>query len=157
MDEIVRLLQDRNLENKVIIEFVTSLLHSQFKELGRIVISDFESSVLQAFDNDDFFVCTKKTLSYWMEIIRLTCNESKNDILGNYLSRVVFSSYWSSEGYKNKTRIKGFSRVCFIIFSGEGETFMTKEKIKNLVEKQKEVIKDPKAHPALLSLVGHMS
>jgi len=106
------------------------------------------------FENDDFFVCTKKTLDYWMDIIRYTVAQSKQDVLAMYLNKVVFSSYWSSEDYKNKTRIKSFSRVCFIIFSGEPETFMTKDKIKGLLDKIKEVIKDVNAHPSLISLVG---
>ena len=118
MDRIMSLLAVRNEDNMHTIEFVTSLIHSQFKELGRVVIGDFEKSILEAFDNDDFFVCTKKTLGYWKDIIQLTIGESKEDILARYLNRVVFSSYWSSEDYKNKTRIKSFSRVCFIIFAG---------------------------------------
>jgi hypothetical protein len=100
------------------LEFISSLLHSQFKELGKILVSEFESSILAIFENDDFFLCTKKTLSYWMKIIEWMISHSREDLMARYLNKVVFSSYWSSEGYKNKTRIKGFSRVCFIMFSG---------------------------------------
>ena len=153
MDKVFTLLAVRNEETKVMVEFVTSLINSQFKELGKIVVAEFEKNILELFDNDDFFVCTKKTLGAWMEIIQYTVGQSKEDILAKYLNRVVFSSYWSSEDYKNKTRIKSFSRVCFIIFSGENEIFMTKDKIKSLLDKIQEVIKDTNAHPALVSLV----
>ena len=118
MDKILTLLDIRNEENKKTVEFVSSLIYSQFKELGRVVIGDFEQAILNAFDNDDFFVCTKKTLEYWTNIIQFTVGEAKEDILAKYLNKVVFSSYWSSEDQKNKTRIKSFTRVCFIIFSG---------------------------------------
>lgn len=137
-------------------EFVSSLIYSQFKELGKLLIGDFEKGILDLLDNDDFFVCTKKTLGYWMDIIRYTVSQSKSDILAMYLNRVVFSSYWSSEDYKNKTRIKAFSRACFIIFSGEPEHYMTKDKIKILLDKIKEVIKDANAHPSLISLVASL-
>jgi hypothetical protein len=118
MDKIFTLLAVRNEETMVMVGFVTSLIHSQFKELGKIVVAEFERNILELFDNDDFFICTKKTLGGWMEIIRYTVSQSREDILAKYLNRVVFSSYWSSEEHKNKTRIKSFSRVCFIIFSG---------------------------------------
>lgn len=154
MDKIFTLLQVRNEESHKTVEFISSLIHSQFKELGKLLIGEFERSILDIFENDDFFVCTKKTLGYWMDIIRYTVAQSKQDVLSMYLNKVVFSSYWSSEDYKNKTRIKSFSRVCFIIFSGEPETFMTKDKIKGLLDKIKEVIKDVNAHPSLISLVA---
>jgi hypothetical protein len=118
MDKIFTLLDVRNSQTKETVQFVSGLIHAQFKELGRIVIGEYERSILEAFDNDDFFVCSRKTLAYWMEIIQLTVSNSKEDILAKYLNKVAFSSYWSSEDYKNKTRIKGFSRVCFIIFAG---------------------------------------
>ena len=73
-------------------QFITSLNLA----LGaKIVIGEFQISILDAFDNDDFFVCTKQTLAYWMEIIQLTVSLSKEDILSKYLSKVAFSSYWS--------------------------------------------------------------
>jgi hypothetical protein len=118
MDKIFTLLDIRNEETKDVVQFVSGLIHSQYKELGRIVIGEYETSILQAFDNDDFFICTKKTLAYWMEIIQLTVSHAKEDILARYLSKVTFTTFWSSEDSKNKTRIKSFSRACFIIFSG---------------------------------------
>lgn len=42
MDKILTLLDIRNEENKKTVEFVSSLIYSQFKELGRVVIGDFE-------------------------------------------------------------------------------------------------------------------
>ena len=156
MEKIATVLEIRNDETLVMVEFVSSLINSQLSELRRIVIAELERSVLAAFDNDDFFICTNKTLKYWMQIIKCTVEDSKDDILARYLSKVAFTSYWSSEENKNKTRIKSFSRVCFIIFSGEVDKFMTKDKTKVLLEKIKEVLKDPNAHPSLISLVDFL-
>lgn len=118
MDKIFSLLDIRNDETKDMVQFVSGLIHAQYKELGRIVIGEYEPSILHAFDNDDFFICTKKTLAYWMDIIQLTVSHSKEDILAKYLGKVAFTGFWTTEEHKNKTRIKSFSRVCFIIFSG---------------------------------------
>lgn len=50
-------------------------------------------------------------------------------------------------------RIKSFQRICFIIYSGEAEKYVNKERLKVLLEKIKNVLKEESAHPNLVILI----
>jgi len=52
--------------------------------------------------------------------------------MSEYLNKVVFSSFFAGQGTKNKTRIKAFARVCFIIYSGVKGKEIDKKKIGSL-------------------------
>ena len=67
--------------------------------------------------------------------------------------RINFSSVFSAKSTSERKRIQSFIRVCFIIYSGEDVLFMTKTRIKPLLEKIKGVFSDTKAHPSLITLV----
>lgn len=66
---------------------------------------------------------------------------------------VNFSSFFASKSNEDKTRISSFERVCFIIYSGEVDKYMTKTKIKSLLEKIREVLKDESQNRSLFILV----
>lgn len=66
---------------------------------------------------------------------------------------VNFSSVFKSKATEYKTRIRSFERVCFIIYSGDVDKYMTKKKIKSLLEKIRNVIKDESTHPSLQVLI----
>lgn len=50
-------------------------------------------------------------------------------------------------------RIKGFQRICFIIYSGEIEKYLDKNRLKIMLEKIKEVLKDENVHPNLVIMI----
>ena len=70
-----------------------------------------------------------------------------------YNISVNFSSLFSSRTNEDKTRISSFERVCFIIYSGEIDKYMSKTKIKSLMEKIREVLKDENPNPSLQILI----
>lgn len=123
------------------------------KQGNKYMVRDLKREVFDVYNMDEFFRCTPNTLKSWAKIIDLTLTYSKEDILETYLHKVNFSSLFARRDVETKTRIKSFERVCFIIFSGEVDKYMTKTKIKALLEQIKDVIKDEKAHTSLLILI----
>jgi hypothetical protein len=50
-------------------------------------------------------------------------------------------------------RIKGFQRICFIIYSGVIDKYLDQNRLKIILEKIKEVLKDENVHPNLIILI----
>lgn len=111
-------------------------------------MNQFKAQIFDIFECDDFFKCSKESLRKWSKIIDWTISESREDKMSEYLNKVVFSGLFVGQGTKNKTRIKAFARVCFIIYSGGKGKDIDKKKIGSLLEKIVAVLKDDDPHPS---------
>ena len=112
-----------------------------------------KKQILDIFNREDFFICNRKTLKYWKKIINWVVMMDKHDLFNIYLEKVTLAtSFFSKEVEENKRRIKSFERICFIIFSGERDSYT--KKLWSLIEKISEVIKNSESvHQALLILI----
>ncbi|EGR31419.1 n-terminal domain protein [Ichthyophthirius multifiliis] len=134
-----------------IVEFASKFLYNLVN--NQSLVKEFKKNILEIFNQDNFFSCSKRTLQYWGEIINIIINTEKNDLFMNYLNKVTLnSSFFSKEEKENKKRIKAFKRVCFLIFYGKKDQYL--EKLSNLLDKISEVIKNSESiHPQLLILI----
>lgn len=130
----------------------SSLILDLVRENPYFVV-EFKNEIFDVFQSDEFFNSQIGTLKIWSQIIEKYLSEINPDILNNYLEKINFSSMFSSRNTENKLRIKSFQRICFIIFSGNKEKFIDKEKLKIFLVKIKEVLKDKNVHPYLVVLI----
>jgi len=92
-------------------------------------------------------------LNIWEQIINKFLEFNKSDILNKHFATINFSSLFYSKSSENKLKIKAFQRICFIIFCGDKEQFVNKEKLKVFLSKLREVLKDENVHPNLIILI----
>jgi hypothetical protein len=169
MDKIFPLLMTRNSENEIYVEFSTSLVWTLLKKSQRLLANQFRKQIFEIFDSDEFFKCSRNSLRNWSKIIAWGISVSKQDVLNYYLDKVVSEGFWIGGSSKNRGKVKAFARVCFIIYAGDVDKYMDKtksqiedrskmptldkSKLKSLLEKIRDVIKDEGSVPSLIILI----
>lgn len=79
-------------------------------------------NIIQIYMGNDFFKCTKNTLTYWKFII--DCCTENYDLLGELLSRQgLFEGLFTRKAESTRVKIKNFERVCFVIYSGRVDKY----------------------------------
>lgn len=111
-------------------ECASEVLHNLLLNSRVVFIKPLRPSIIRIFDKDDFFICNKKTLIFWAQIIDWVVSSDKNnETFAEYLDKVsLSSSYFTSESSENKKRIKSFERICFILYSGQQDKYALKIK-----------------------------
>lgn len=135
------------------VEYISSLIFSILDNSSQFVISQFQKVIEENFSRSDFFECSKENLSHWVKIVRLSVEESKRDVLLEFLNKISFSSVFAGEQEIKKKRIMAFTRMCFILYSVQSENFVTRPKMKSLVEKMKEIFRDEEEKHQSLKLL----
>lgn len=88
MDKILNLLEDRSDENKVVVDYVSSLTYNVLSESSSALASQFKKVILDIFSADEFFNCSCRSLKYWREIINWTVHNNRSEsILSLYLNK----------------------------------------------------------------------
>lgn len=124
-----------------------------FMEQKSLFAKEFRNDILQIFNRDDFFICTRRGLQYWLRIMNLVIENNKDiDIFLEYLSKVsLASSIFTKESSETKKKIKSFERICFILYAGEKDRY--NKRLVDLVEKIADVIKNADAPQPVLILI----
>lgn len=152
MEVIFPIMEDKRPENQPFLELASELLYSQLESSRSFLIKDYKKNILDIFDGNDFFKCTKQTLKYWSKIIDWVITMDRTDLFSEFLAKVSAFSFFFSKDTETKQKIKAFERICFIIYSGERDKYHNK--LVMLLEKMAEVIKNAESsHPSLLILI----
>jgi len=101
----------------LMIEYLSSLIYSILDNSSLFLISQFQRMIRENFEKTDFFDCSKQNLIYWGNILDLSIDSTKNDMLTEFLNNISFNSMFASEEQTKKRRLLALTRVCFIIFS----------------------------------------
>ena len=105
------------------------LLYSLIERNPQALVKEFKKQILQVFNSDAFFSCSKSTIKFMGKIVNLlVLHDVKSaNMLQEYLDKVKLeTSFFSKESTENKKRIKSFKRICFIIWSGEIDKYTDK-------------------------------
>ena len=121
---------------------MVSTLVLDFGNFNPNFYKECKKEILEVFNRDDFFDVSVKNLTIWSKIIDSFLDNTKVDILTDYLLNVNFSSFFGSRNHEFKKRIKSFQRVCFIVYCGENEKYMDQSTLKQLFRKIKAVLSD---------------
>lgn len=132
MDNLFPLMIIRGYDNFSYVECASELLSLILSESRRFLVQELKKDIFEIYNYEGFFNCTINTLKYWSKIIDMTITNCKEDIFADYLNKVSFSSFFVRKTSENVIKIRSFERVCFIIYSGEMDKYMTKTKIKTL-------------------------
>jgi len=152
MEIIFPLMENKAPENQPFLECASELLYTQLESSRSFLVKEYKKNILDIFNGNDFFKCTKQTLKYWSKIIDWVVTMDKSDLFSEFLTKVSAFSFLYSRDSETKQKIKSFERICFIIYSGERDKYQGKLYI--LLEKMGEVIKNAdSANPSLLILV----
>lgn len=145
--------KDKKDENLNFVECSSEILAMVLSEKRHFLVRDMKKEIFDIFNMDQFFHCTPNTLKHWSRIMDITITNCRDDILGDYLNKVNFTALFKSRDSENKIRIKSFERVCFVIYSGEKDKFMSKTKLLQLLTKINEVLREEDVHSALKILI----
>lgn len=146
------MVEDKSLENMLFAEKSSEII-CYIMEQKQVFLREFRNDLLQIFNKDDFFICTRKTLQQWAKIVDLVIDNNKEmDIFIDYLSRVPSaSSFFSKETTETKKKIKSFERICFILYSGSKDKYIGK--LEALLQKIVDVIKGTETSQPVLILI----
>ena len=116
-------------------------------------MKEFRNDLLQIFNKDDFFICSRRTLQFWGRIVDLVIDNNKDiDIFIDYLRLVPSaSSFFSKETTENKKKIKSFERICFILYAGTKDKYTPK--LEALLQKIVDVMKGTETSQPVLILI----
>ena len=144
--------EDKTIENTAYAEKSSEII-CYIMEQKQLFLKEFRNDLLQIFNKDDFFICTRKTLQYWARIVDLVIDNNKDiDIFIDYLSRVPSaSSFFSKETTETKKKIKSFERICFILYAGAKDKYTSK--LEALLQKIVDVIKGTETSQPVLILI----
>jgi len=152
MDVVFPVMENKQPENQPYTECASELLEKLVGGSNTIVIKDFKKNILDIFDANDFFKCTRKSIRHWSKIIDAVMTNDKGDLFTEFLTKVASFGIIFNRDSDTKQKIKSFERICFVIYSGERDKYQGKLVI--LLEKMGEVIKNAESSPpALLILV----
>lgn len=157
MDNLFPLIQMRQegtiKQTLYFVECASEILALILSESRSFLVRELKKEIFEIFNMDEFFMCTINTLKYWSRIIDITIRNCRDDILGDYLNKVSFTALFKSKDSENRIRIKSFERVCFIIYSGERDKFMTMVKVQQLLHKIKQVLQEEDVKSTLKILI----
>jgi hypothetical protein len=152
MEVIFPVMENKAIENQPFLECASELLYSQLDTARSFLIKDFKKNILDIFNGNDFFKCTKQTLKYWSKIIDWVLSNDKSDLFSEFLNKVSSFAILFNRDAETKQKIKAFERICFVIYSGEKDKYQ--DKLFILLEKMGEVIRNAESsHPSLLILI----
>jgi len=81
-------MENKAPENQPFLECASELLYSQLDTARSFLIKDFKKNILDIFNGNDFFKCTKQTLKYWSKIIDWVLSNDKSDLFSEFLNKV---------------------------------------------------------------------
>eukprot|EP01016_Furgasonia_blochmanni_P038515 TRINITY_DN4669_c0_g1_i1.p1 TRINITY_DN4669_c0_g1~~TRINITY_DN4669_c0_g1_i1.p1 ORF type:complete len:646 (+),score=181.01 TRINITY_DN4669_c0_g1_i1:128-1939(+) len=152
MEIIFPVLENKERNNQLFLECASELLYSQLDTARAHLMKEFKKNILDIFLGQDFFKCNKRTLKLWSKIIDWVVSQDKSDLFSEMLNKVSSFSFIFGKDSETKQKIKNFERVCFMIYSGDRDKYQSK--LRFLLEKMSEVIKNAEsAPPALLILI----
>jgi len=106
------------------------------------LIKEFRRRVIEIFNRDDFFSCPRQVFQAWKQIVHLVSTDSGRELLAEYMDKLsLTSSIFSRENRDYKAKVKGFKRICFVIFSGWQNQYV--KSVEGLLGKISEVIGNP--------------
>jgi len=147
------LIENKSPENRHFAECASELLYYQLEDSRSFLVKDYKKNILDIFNGDDFFKCSKQTLKYWSKIIDWVVTMDRGDLFSEFMTKWANAfSFFYSQASGEKQKIKAFERICFIIYSGEKDKYQ--DKLFLLLEKMGEIIKNAdETNPALVILV----
>lgn len=144
------LLANKSDMNSLLYEEIIEYVYIFLEEGRNFLMDNLKKMIQNFFDSDLFFECPPKALNMWSKIINWHVLFSKEVILDTYMSNINFSSLFSSKTTAAKVRFKSFQRLCFILYSGEKDKFLTQKRLKILLEAIRDALRQSTLSGAIL-------
>jgi hypothetical protein len=122
--------------------------------IGDLIVQEMKKTIIDYYNMNDFFKCTKATLKYWTIIVDRTSDKSElmNELVLEKGFFAGFGEMFTSNSAITHQRIKKLERLCFLIYAGPLDKYQNK--VEMLIDNMSEVIKNSdRANPALIILI----
>ncbi len=140
--------QNIDIENEIYVDFSTKFLHNLMKQAPSITYNSSKDKIMEFFLDQDFFNMSPKNISLWKDIIA-EFSRPYNTIINDLMDKINQGGGLFFSKNTDQLNIIAMRRLSFIIYSCPKNYYALK--LKQIMEKAKEVITKYCENPTLLS------
>ena len=141
-------IENINIETEIYVDLSTQFLHNLMKQAPSITYNSSKDKIMEFFLDPDFFKMSPKNLRLWKDILS-EFSRPYNKIVNDLMDKIYQGGGIIFRSNTDELNIIAMRRLSFIIYSCPKDTYALK--LKQIMEKAKEVITQYCENPALLS------